>query len=102
MRGVLVRAAVVVVAATSLIGVAAERALAAEPIPSNCTFSTPNNYTGVLSCTGMGPTTRWALLLHCMAWPPYKTQGNRVTGNGTSTATCFDGGFVNGASIIYY
>lgn len=102
MIGTKLRTALVIVAAVAatLFGVAATPAVA-DPIPPNCSFTTPNSYTGVLTCSGMAPTTRWQLLLFCMAWPPYRTTGNIVTGNGTSTQTCWDGGWVTKGEIWY-
>jgi hypothetical protein len=100
--GTKLRTAAVVVAAcaATLFGVTATPA-AADPLPPNCSFTTPNFYTGSLTCTGMASTTRWQLALYCMAWPPYWVPGNIVTGNGTSTQECWDGGWVHTGEIWY-
>lgn len=59
------------------------------PPPSDCTVSSPNNYTSSLTCTNRPAGQQWRSYRLCEGpWLDSSAFGNIVTGNGTSTAVC--------------
>ena len=58
---------------------------------SDCTFTKVDSYTGSLTCTNRPANARWDLDLLCSPFA-FDTDGNIVTGNGTSVSHCTIGG----------
>jgi subtilisin family serine protease len=59
-------------------------------IPSDCSFTYEGGLSLALTCTGRPPTQAWYLRVLCgeIHGVPNGVNGNEVTGEGTSTATC--------------
>jgi len=59
-------------------------------IPSDCSFTYEGGLSLALTCTGRPPTQAWYLRVLCgeLHGGPNGVNGNEVTGEGTSTATC--------------
>jgi hypothetical protein len=63
-------------------------------IPSDCSFTWEGGLSLALGCTGRPATQVWDLSALCTILPTHTAQGNQVTGEGTSTATC-------GTNVLY-
>ena len=57
-------------------------------IPSDCSFTWEGGLSLALGCTGRPAAQVWYLNAVCTIFPPHTQDGNRVTGEGTSTANC--------------
>jgi hypothetical protein len=60
-------------------------------IPSDCSFTYGGGLSLAMDCTARPPTQEWYLAVYCdeiHAGQPLWSDGNEVTGDGTSTATC--------------
>jgi hypothetical protein len=57
-------------------------------IPSDCSFTWEGGLSLALGCTGRPATQVWELVAACTIFPTHTADGNEVTGEGTSTASC--------------
>lgn len=57
-------------------------------IPSDCTLTRSNAYTASISCGSRPAGGQWYHKVVCQGWGAGSVNGNTVTGNGTSTASC--------------
>ena len=80
--------------AASLTGTATVVALCAAPaaqaaaLPPDCSQS-PVGYAGIaVTCTQRPADQTWWAYVICPSWVGREADGNHVTGDGTSTATC--------------
>jgi hypothetical protein len=63
-------------------------------IPSDCSFIWEGGSSLALNCTGRPSTQVWDLQAVCTILPNRSAYGNKVTGEGTSTASC-------GTTVLY-
>jgi len=79
--------AVAAMAATFGVGLALPAE--ATTTPADCTTVNPVAKTAVMTCTNRPAGTHWHLYVICFGpWLDSEANGNSVTGNGSSTASC--------------
>jgi len=77
--------------------------LDAGQIPSDCNLSRSDAYTVSLACTGRPANQQWYHRIQCGGWWPNSafSNGNTVTGNGTSTARCQGSNYVSSSFVLW-
>lgn len=70
-------------------------------LPADCSAYVIDVDTSYLACGGRPAAQQWRSRFGCGGWGPWYANGNTVTGNGTSTATCvFDEPWMTGEVLF--